>query len=149
MANSGLFSSAGGDRGDKPNVLVVITDGKTNSSSKAYSSVLAPLIVSWLSFPSVIAWLLKSLYSLPRISVGNSTTSSTICTTNSVYEKVVRCSIDSVFKKIKNWRVPPLCFLQGYAKHWPRFVCVCFECRPFLFRWRWNLLRLAVLTRRC
>jgi len=44
MANSGLFSSAGGDRGDKPNVLVVITDGKTNSGSKAYPTVLAPLI---------------------------------------------------------------------------------------------------------
>ncbi|CAH3172036.1 unnamed protein product [Porites lobata] len=44
MANSGLFSSAGGDRADKPNVLVVITDGKTNSDSKPYSSVLAPLI---------------------------------------------------------------------------------------------------------
>ena len=46
MANSGLFSSGGGDRADKPNVLVVITDGKTNSGSKPYSSVLAPLIVS-------------------------------------------------------------------------------------------------------
>ncbi len=46
MANSGLFSSAGGDRGDKPNVLVVITDGKTNHGSKAYSTVLRPLIVS-------------------------------------------------------------------------------------------------------
>ncbi|XP_078348187.1 uncharacterized protein LOC144633234 isoform X3 [Oculina patagonica] len=44
MANSGLFSSAGGDRGDKPNVLVVITDGKTNHGSKAYSTVLRPLI---------------------------------------------------------------------------------------------------------
>ena len=46
MANSGLFSSSGGDRGDKRNVLVVITDGKTNRGSKPYSSVLAPLIVS-------------------------------------------------------------------------------------------------------
>ena len=46
MANSGLFSSAGGDRGDKSNVLVVLTDGKTNHGSKAYSTVLAPLIVS-------------------------------------------------------------------------------------------------------
>ncbi|XP_068717618.1 uncharacterized protein [Montipora capricornis] len=44
MANSGLFSSSGGDRGDKRNVLVVITDGKTNRGSKPYSSVLAPLI---------------------------------------------------------------------------------------------------------
>ena len=46
MANSELFSSRGGDRGDKPNVLIVITDGKTNSGSKAYSIVLRPLIVS-------------------------------------------------------------------------------------------------------
>jgi len=44
MANSGLFSSGGGDRGDKPNVLVVISDGKTNRGSKAYSTVLRPLI---------------------------------------------------------------------------------------------------------
>ena len=80
MANSGLFSSAGGDRGDKPNVLVVITDGKTNSGSKAYSSVLTPLIVSWVSFPSIISWLLKSCYSLSRISIGNRTASSSICT---------------------------------------------------------------------
>ena len=82
MANSGLFTAAGGDRGDKPNVLVVITDGKTNSRSKAYSSVLAPLIVSRFSFPGIIAWLLKSLYSFPMISVGNSPTSSTIYTTD-------------------------------------------------------------------
>lgn len=50
MANSGLFSSGGGDRGDKPNVLVVISDGKTNRGSKAYSTVLRPLIVSMLFF---------------------------------------------------------------------------------------------------
>lgn len=50
MANSGLFSSGGGDRGDKPNVLVVITDGKTNHGSKAYSTVLRPLIVSMLFY---------------------------------------------------------------------------------------------------
>ena len=46
LANSRLFSSAGGDRGDKPNVLVVITDGQTNHGSKPYSTVLRPLIVS-------------------------------------------------------------------------------------------------------
>jgi len=43
-ADSGLFSSAGGDRGDKPNVLMVITDGRTNRGSKPYPRVLAPLI---------------------------------------------------------------------------------------------------------
>lgn len=48
MANSRLFSPVGGDRSDKANVLVVITDGKTNHGSKAYSTVLAPLIVSVL-----------------------------------------------------------------------------------------------------
>ena len=50
MANSGLFSSGGGDRGDKPNVLVVISDGKTNHGSKAYNTVLKPLIVSVIFF---------------------------------------------------------------------------------------------------
>lgn len=49
-ANSGLFSSRGGDREDKPNVLVVITDGKTNPGSKAYGTVLGPLIVSMIFF---------------------------------------------------------------------------------------------------
>ncbi|XP_078364487.1 collagen alpha-1(XXI) chain-like [Oculina patagonica] len=43
-ANYELFSSAGGDRGDKPNALIVITDGETNAGSKAYSTVLVPLI---------------------------------------------------------------------------------------------------------
>lgn len=45
MADSQLFSNAGGLRSDKPNVLIVMTDGKTNSGSKPYSAVLAPLKV--------------------------------------------------------------------------------------------------------
>ena len=49
MADSGLFSSAGGDRADKPNVLKVITDGNTNSDRKPYPTVLEPLVVSCLS----------------------------------------------------------------------------------------------------
>lgn len=46
LANSQLFSSAGGLRSDKPNVLIVMTDGKTNAGSKPYKTVLAPLKVS-------------------------------------------------------------------------------------------------------
>ena len=57
MANSKLFSPAGGDRGDKPNVLVVITDGKTNPGSQAYSTVLKPLIVSMLFYTLLKTWL--------------------------------------------------------------------------------------------
>ena len=45
LANSQLFSSAGGLRSDKPNVLIVMTDGKTNAGSKPYKTVLAPLKV--------------------------------------------------------------------------------------------------------
>ena len=46
LANSHLFSGAGGLRSDKPNVLIVMTDGKTNAGSKPYKTVLAPLKVS-------------------------------------------------------------------------------------------------------
>ena len=45
MADSQLFSNAGGLRSDKPNVLIVMTDGKTNSGSRPYSAVLVPLKV--------------------------------------------------------------------------------------------------------
>ena len=41
-----IFSAAGGDRQDAANVLVVLTDGKTNRGSKPYKDVLAPLQVS-------------------------------------------------------------------------------------------------------
>ncbi|XP_031563116.1 coadhesin-like [Actinia tenebrosa] len=43
MASNELFTPAGGDRSDKPNVLLVLTDGNTNIDSKPYSVVLAPL----------------------------------------------------------------------------------------------------------
>lgn len=46
LANSQLFSNSGGRRIDKPNVLIVMTDGNTNPGSKSYSQVLAPLKVS-------------------------------------------------------------------------------------------------------
>ena len=46
LANTHLFTNAGGDRADKPNVLILMSDGKTNSGSKPYSQVLAPLLVS-------------------------------------------------------------------------------------------------------
>lgn len=67
MANTGLFSSAGGDRTDKPNVLVVITDGKTNSGSKAYQTVLAPLIVSVVRVYVVIVWVYAYRLSVARL----------------------------------------------------------------------------------
>jgi len=45
LANSALFSSEGGDRTEKPNVLMVITDGMTDPwNSKPYPTVLEPLI---------------------------------------------------------------------------------------------------------
>ena len=52
MAAGKLFTEAGGDRKDKPNILVVFTDGKTNSGSKPYPEVLRPLQVSVLQFNS-------------------------------------------------------------------------------------------------
>ena len=45
LANSQLFTDAGGQRSDKPNVLIVMTDGHTNPESKPYKTVLAPLKV--------------------------------------------------------------------------------------------------------
>ena len=52
-ANSELFTAAAGDRADKPNVLVVMTDGKTNSGSKPYREVLDPLLVSKHQVPVI------------------------------------------------------------------------------------------------
>lgn len=47
FANMELFSEQGGDRVDKPNVLIVITDGKTDpDESQPYSVVLQPLQAS-------------------------------------------------------------------------------------------------------
>ena len=46
LANTDLFSPEGGDRRNKPNLLIVITDGRTNpTSSKPYAEVLKPLQV--------------------------------------------------------------------------------------------------------
>lgn len=45
LANKQLFTDAGGQRSDKPNVLIVMTDGHTNPESKPYKTVLAPLKV--------------------------------------------------------------------------------------------------------
>ena len=45
LANTDLFSSKGGDRPSKPNVLFVITDGRTHPLSKKYPEVLKPLQV--------------------------------------------------------------------------------------------------------
>ena len=47
LANMELFSEQGGDRVDKSNILVVITDGKTNPQlSQPYADVLQPLKAS-------------------------------------------------------------------------------------------------------
>lgn len=55
LANSQLFSSAGGMRSDKPNVLIVMTDGKTNHGSKAYKIVLEPLKVRYWETHAVLS----------------------------------------------------------------------------------------------
>ena len=50
LASKELFSIQGGDRPSVPNVLIVITDGRTNpQSSRPYPQVLQPLKVSGLS----------------------------------------------------------------------------------------------------
>ena len=46
MAADQIFSAADGDRADAANVLVILTDGKTNSRSAPYVDVLKPLQVS-------------------------------------------------------------------------------------------------------
>jgi hypothetical protein len=46
LADTDLYSSKGGYRDNVPNVLFVLTDGKTNRGSIAYSTVLGPLLVS-------------------------------------------------------------------------------------------------------
>ena len=45
MANNELFTAAGGDRPDKPNVLLVFTDGKPSRRSKPFSETIPPLEV--------------------------------------------------------------------------------------------------------
>ena len=45
LADSELFTAAGGDRADKPNVLLVFTDGNTNLNSEPYYKILPPLKV--------------------------------------------------------------------------------------------------------
>ncbi|CAH3032611.1 unnamed protein product, partial [Porites lobata] len=41
-----VFTTANGDRPNAPNVMIVFTDGATHKSSKPYSKVLPPLVVS-------------------------------------------------------------------------------------------------------
>lgn len=41
-----VFTTANGDRPNAPNVMIVFTDGATHKSSKPYSEVLPPLVVS-------------------------------------------------------------------------------------------------------
>jgi len=44
LANTNLYSSSGGYLNNRPNVLFVFTDGKTNHGSKPYRTVLSPLL---------------------------------------------------------------------------------------------------------
>ena len=41
-----------GDRPDKPNVLLVLTDGDTNEGSKPFNQVIPPLDVSYFKYYS-------------------------------------------------------------------------------------------------
>ena len=45
LANNGLFTSAGGDRPDKPNVLLVLTDGRP-TGNRDFTNVTGELKVS-------------------------------------------------------------------------------------------------------
>ena len=46
VVNQEVFNTKNGDRPDSPNVMIVFTDGATHRSSKPYSEVLPPLVVS-------------------------------------------------------------------------------------------------------
>ena len=48
MANNELFTAAGGERPNFPNVLLVLTDGQTSKRSKKYEVVLKPLKVHYI-----------------------------------------------------------------------------------------------------
>ena len=45
LASSELFTESGGDRPDKPNVLLIFTDGKADLETEPFSTVLPPLKV--------------------------------------------------------------------------------------------------------
>ena len=49
-ANTTLFTEDGGDRPEFPNVLVLMTDGRTNKNSKNYSEIIPFLQVCLRSF---------------------------------------------------------------------------------------------------
>ena len=44
-ANDSLFTQNGGDRPEAPNVLILMTDGKTNDASKPFSEIVPSLRV--------------------------------------------------------------------------------------------------------
>lgn len=128
MANTGLFSSAGGDRTDKPNVLVVITDGKTNSGSKAYQTVLAPLIVSVVRVYVVIVWVYAYRLSVARLR-----------------KKIIQ---DDRLRKTQFNNEPVCLFFALHSSYWSTRkrgwpICDQFWCRIWLvecsasdYRWR-------------
>ena len=64
LANTALFTKEGGDRRNGVNILIVITDGKTNPiHSVPYETVLAPLRVGFfLSFLPFFFLFLLSLF---------------------------------------------------------------------------------------
>ena len=45
-ADTELFTEAGGDRPDNPNVLVLFTDGRTHKTSQSYDEIMPSLKVS-------------------------------------------------------------------------------------------------------
>ena len=44
-ANAALFTEQGGDRPEFPNVLILLTDGRTNDKSEPFSSIIPSLKV--------------------------------------------------------------------------------------------------------
>lgn len=79
LANTQLFTNAGGLRSDKPNVLIVMTDGKTNAGSKPYKTVLAPLKVGRvLSYSISVSIIFGSSSDLLRI-FGSSSGTYNLC----------------------------------------------------------------------
>ena len=55
LAAAKVFKPSGGDRSYAPNILLVVTDGKTSSRSKSYPVVLKPLkVISYNLVPRAL-----------------------------------------------------------------------------------------------
>ena len=59
-----LFTEEGGDRPDFPNVLILLTDGRTNPTSKPFSTIIPHLEVRILHSYSFLLFLLAHFYVL-------------------------------------------------------------------------------------